>query len=98
MGLDRQSISYVHKTDCESKHSEVLKAIGDLNKRLYRDNGQKSIQTILCDHDRVIRALIWTVGAGITVGLGSVATLVIVFFTKLLPFVVNNPSAQSAIK
>lgn len=98
MGPERQSVIYVHKTDCETKHGEVLRAIDDLTNRLYKDNGRKSVQTILCDHDRVIRALIWIVGVGITAGLGSVATMLVVFFSKLLPLVVTNPAVQSIVK
>ncbi|MFA5187294.1 MAG: hypothetical protein WC551_12520 [Patescibacteria group bacterium] len=58
---------------CEQKHTETMSFLRDiksdvqqvqtdqreLNNRLYKDNGRKSVQSMLNDHDRVLRVLIW---------------------------------------
>jgi len=50
---------YVRRKDCESKHGELLAAVNALNNRLYKDNGRRSIQSILNSHDTQIKFLLW---------------------------------------
>ena len=52
---------YVQKSDCNHRHEELMSALNRLSDRLYRDNGHKSIQSCLNDHERILRVLIWVV-------------------------------------
>jgi len=59
---------YVTRHDCDGKFTQLMDAIGklenkveDTNKRLFRDNGNRSHQSIINDHDRILRGLIWAV-------------------------------------
>ena len=59
---------YVIKTECDKRHRDLLQAlkelggsVGELNSRLYRDNGKKSVQTVLNDHERIMHTLCWIV-------------------------------------
>ena len=54
---------YMTRSDCEVKHNELLKAINDLDDRLYKDNGRKSIQSILNEHGQVIKVFVWIAAA-----------------------------------
>ena len=55
---------YPHAT-C-ALHTQELQRIGrtvdDIHKRLFQDNGNPCIQTVLRSHSTVINAMIWVVG------------------------------------
>ena len=62
---------YMTRKACDRKHQQLLDAINTLNDRLYKDNGRRSIQSIINDHDRILRVLMWVVtvtGAAIILG------------------------------
>ena len=73
------SDEYVTKHDCASKFSQIMEAIGKVekkvdstNNRLFRDNGNRSHQTILNDHERILRVLcrvVTIVGSALIVGI-----------------------------
>lgn len=50
---------YVNKAECDVKFKELMTAITNISDRLYRDNGKRSIQSILNDHDRILKVLCW---------------------------------------
>lgn len=62
----RETDTWVHPAACDRRHEELNGKLADLaqmlarlDARLYRDNGHRSIQSILRDHDRVIRIICW---------------------------------------
>ena len=65
----RDADEWVHPAACDRRHEELNGKLADLaqmlarlDARLYRDNGHRSIQSILRDHDRVIRVICWASG------------------------------------
>jgi len=48
------SDEYMTKAGCDLKHKETLAVLTEINNRLYKDNGNKSIQTRLNEHSNVI--------------------------------------------
>ena len=52
-------VEYVLRKHCDEKHKELLAAVNGLNNRLYKDNGKRSIQSILNSHDTAIKFLLW---------------------------------------
>ena len=69
---------FVTKDQCLIHTMAVLEKLESLEKRLFVDNGNLSIQTRLERHDLVIRALLWVVSIIIsTVIAGSVSACVI---------------------
>ena len=45
---------YMTKAGCDAKHKETLAVLTEINNRLYKDNGNKSIQTRLNEYGNVI--------------------------------------------
>lgn len=84
---------YVEKDYYERAHGDLineLKAIAKeqriLNDRLYKDNGSRSIQTILNDHDKVIKVLLRVVTIAGTAALTSAVGLVILVIKRVIIF------------
>jgi len=69
---------FVERKDCEAKYGELMGAINRLNDRLYRDNGRRSIQSILNSHDTAIKFLSWICSMA-TVAILA-ATVKLIFF------------------
>ena len=71
---------YVTRDHCDYRHKEVMDKLTevlteqrDTNKRLYKDNGRKSVQTILSEHGQVIKVIIWVAGGA---ALAAITSLV----------------------
>ena len=81
---DRLHSGELRFKDVESNQTAIMKTleevhstIMDTHRRMFVDNGTKSIQTIIDRHDRVIRVLTWS--GGITVA-ACVSAVVKSFF------------------
>ncbi|HUT12412.1 MAG TPA: hypothetical protein VMY42_18075 [Thermoguttaceae bacterium] len=48
---------FVTEVSCRAKHEEVIAAIRDLERRLFRDNGHISIQTRIERHEQSLAML-----------------------------------------
>lgn len=46
---------FMRVKDCNEKHRETMDVLNAINDRLYRDNGQKSIQSRLNDQETTIK-------------------------------------------
>ena len=63
---------YVDKEACDARHKELLDELKVISNRLYHDNGKRSIQSILNDHDRLLKIFCWVLtvaGSAAIVGL-----------------------------
>ena len=76
-------MEYTTREDCERKHNEVLGAINTLSNRIYKDNGHKSIQTVLHEHksqiDRnhdIVKAGIWLLSVQAAAVVGALVKLI----------------------
>lgn len=67
------SPEYMSVEACREKHKESMDLLLEINKRLFKDNGVKSIQTRLNEHERFICIQIWVLGV---VGMLLLASLV----------------------
>ena len=45
---------YVSTDSCNQKHGELVGLLQDINNRLYKDNGSKSIQSRLNEHEQTM--------------------------------------------
>lgn len=74
------SPEYVTVEEYETKHKETINLLKEINDRLYKDNGKKSIQTQLNEHGNVInsvqRALWLFYGAIVLAIVSGVAALI----------------------
>ena len=52
----------VTQGECQQTRGEILKALKDLNDRLYRDNGHLSIQTRLDRQEQVLKTFTKAIG------------------------------------
>ena len=82
------SYEYMTKDGCDLKHKETLAILTEINDRLYKDNGKKSIQTRLSEHSNVIasvqRALWLFYGAVILLAVSGVFSFMrYIFFTVI---------------
>ncbi len=68
---------YVTAKVCNERHAEIMGAIKKLDDKLYRDNGNKSVQSILNEHGAVIKALLWVVGVITIAVIAALAKLLI---------------------
>lgn len=57
---------YVLKSDCKETHEKSLGLLTEINNRLYKDNGRKSIQSVLNDHERILAVVCWVSGIAAT--------------------------------
>ena len=73
-------VEYVLREHCNEKHKELLAAVNGLNNRLYKDNGKRSIQSILNSHDTAIKFLLWIMSI-LTVAAVAAAVKLIFFGT-----------------
>ena len=48
------SDQYVSTTTCDQKHGELVGLLQNINDRLYKDNGTKSIQSRLNEHEQTM--------------------------------------------
>ena len=62
------SDDFMTKENCELKHKEVIHSLADIvkevkgiNTRLFKDNGNISIQTRLDRHNQTLKIISWTV-------------------------------------
>ena len=62
-----------HRLEMNTKLDSIIREQQTLNNRLYRDNGHKSIQSILNDHDRILRIMVWIACAAGVATIGNVA-------------------------
>lgn len=76
--MKRSDDPWVHPKACDRRHEQLDESIaaldGKLDKieaRLYRDNGHKSIQTIINGHDQIIRVIIWIGGITASSSIGT---------------------------
>ena len=74
---------FVTQDYCKSQHVETLRAIRDLEARLYRDNGHLSIQTQLA-------RLSQTVGLLSKIVYGMVAVTCVSVFGAILALVISK--------
>lgn len=79
---------YTTKEMCDQKHTETMEAIDGLrvgldqvSRRLFQDNGKKSIQTIIAEHSQVIKVITW-LGMVIATGFIGQIILFIVLMVK----------------
>ena len=55
------SAGVVTKEECLARHEELMEKLDSIERRLFVDNGEPSIQTRLARHEMVIHALLWVV-------------------------------------
>ena len=55
------SAGVVTKEECLARHEELMGKLDSIERRLFVDNGEPSIQTRLARHEMVIHALLWVV-------------------------------------
>jgi len=77
----RADDAWVHPAACDRRHAEIderlttiAEMLQSLDNRLYRDNGHRSIQSTLRDHDRVICVVLWACGIVGTGLIGGILT------------------------
>ena len=77
---------YVEIKDCEKVSARILRRLDELSEkftsldnRLYRDNGRKSIQTIINSHGVALKAVLW-VGTILMISILS-GVVKLIFFT-----------------
>ena len=74
------NVEYVTVSEYVKKHDETINLLKEINDRLYKDNGKKSIQTQLNEHGNVInsvqRALWLFYGAIVLAIVSGVAALI----------------------
>jgi hypothetical protein len=71
---------YMTVASCLDKHKETMKLLGEINDRLYKDNGKLSIQTRLDRGDRILGVLCWVT----TVAGGAIILAAVTFVIKLV--------------
>ncbi len=64
-----------HRQNICSKLDDALRALNTLNDRLYKDNGHRSIQSKLNDHERILRVVIWV---ACIVGVATIGNIVLI--------------------
>jgi len=62
-----------YREETNTRLDSIIREQQTLNNRLYRDNGHKSIQSILNDHDRILRIMVWIACAAGVATIGNVA-------------------------
>ncbi len=65
----------LHRKEMNTKLDSIIAEQKTLNDRLYKDNGKRSIQSILNDHERILRVMIWIACA---VGVAAISNCVLV--------------------
>ncbi len=81
MGTTIMTHDEIYETVCKDKFEDILKEIKTIQKGLFIDNGEESVQSKLNRHDRILvrtaKLYLWIAGAlgGI---LGSVITALII--------------------
>jgi len=74
---------FMTQDGCDAKHKETVGLLTEINNRLYRDNGKKSIQTQLNEHGNVIASVqraLWIFYGAIVLAVGSGAIAIIRHF------------------
>jgi len=65
---------YVKTKDCNEKHGELKALLQSIDRRLFKDNGNLSIQTRLDRQSQAMKLLGWVVGilcTGVILNLGE---------------------------
>lgn len=82
------SPEYMTQEACKEKHKESMDLLLEINKRLFKDNGTKSIQTRLNEHERFIYVQIWilsVVGASLLITIVGLGFQLMKLLIKLQP-------------
>lgn len=68
---------FITRKDCDQKHEATMSLLNEINNRLFKDNGNISIQTRLDRHEQFLKIVNWALGIlGSTVLVGSVGVVV----------------------
>lgn len=71
------SPEYMTADGCDKKHRETVELLQAINDRLYKDNGKKSIQSILNEHERILNVMCWVSGIVVVGLLGALGTMAV---------------------
>ncbi len=77
------SAGVVTKEECLARHEELMEKLDSIERRLFVDNGEPSIQTRLARHEMVIHALLWVVSVVMGTAIAGVVSACVILVKVL---------------